>query len=101
MNVFFVIRDRYGSLQLLTPPDNGCILSGVTRQSILELSDKIQKEQGLVVKEQPINICEIISAYQEDRLIEAIGCSTSSHIQPINRIVYKEHNMTLDTNKDS
>ena len=93
LNVFFVLKDRYGQVQLLTPPDNGCIISGVTRQSIIELSDQIQKETGLVVKETPINICEIISAYQESRLIEAIGCSTSSHIQPINRIVYKEHNL--------
>lgn len=101
LNVFFVVKDRYGQLQLLTPPDNGCIISGVTRQSILELSDQIKKETGLHVKEQPINISEIISAFNEGRLVEAIGCSTSSHIQPINRIVYKEHNISLDTNFDS
>jgi len=80
LNVFFVVKDRYGQLQLLTPPDNGCIISGVTRQSILELSDQIKKETGLHVKEQPINISEIISAFNEGRLVEAIGCSTSSHI---------------------
>lgn len=101
LNVFFVLKDRYNQLMLVTPPDNGCIIPGVTRQSIVELADQIKKEKGLIVSEEPINICQLISAYEEGRLIEAIGCSASSHIQPINRIVYKEHNMTLGTDKDS
>jgi len=33
--------------------------------------------------------------------MEVIGVSTSSHIQPISRIVYKNHNLQLNTNKDS
>lgn len=97
----FVLKDRYGKLKLVTPPDNGCILRGVTTQSILQLSEQIAEDTGMDIEERPISIHEIISAHHEDRLVEAIGCSTSSHIQPINRIVYRENNIQLDTNKDS
>ena len=30
-----------------------------------------------------------------------VGVSTSSHIQPVSRIVYKNHNLQLNTSKDS
>lgn len=51
--------------------------------------------------ERNISIHELISAYYEDRLIEAVGCSTPSHIQPISKIVYRENTLDLRTNKDS
>ena len=31
LNVFMLQRSRYGNLELITPPDDGCILNGVTR----------------------------------------------------------------------
>ena len=31
LNVFMLQMSRYGHLELLTPPDDGCILNGVTR----------------------------------------------------------------------
>jgi branched-chain amino acid aminotransferase len=100
-NVFFVVKNRYGTLKLYTPMDNGCIVSGVTRQSIIDLKDKIQAESGMHLAEKNISIHEILQAYQEDRLLEVIGVSTSSHIQPVNRIVYKGQTIKLNTNKDS
>ena len=40
MNIFVVMRSEDGGeLELVTPPlDSGCILPGITRQSILELA---------------------------------------------------------------
>jgi hypothetical protein len=32
----------------------------------------------------------VISAYNEDRLIEVFGAATSSSIKPISRLVYKD-----------
>ena len=90
LNVMFVLKDRYGKLQLVTPPDNGCIIPGVIPKSIMALHERIREETGMIIEERPISIHELISAFKEDRLIEAIGCSTSSHIQPISRIVYKD-----------
>ena len=38
-NIFVLQQSRYGNLELLTPPDDGCILNGVTRQTIVDLAD--------------------------------------------------------------
>lgn len=82
-----MIQNRYGKLQFITPPDNGCILPNVTRNSILDLASKIKEDIDVDIVERPISIHEIISAYYEDRVLEVIGCSSSSHIQPISNIV--------------
>lgn len=86
---------------MITPPDNGCILPGVTRNSILDLATQIKDEMDIDVVERQISIHELISAYYEDRVLEVIGCSTSSHIQPISNIVYHQHSIKLNTNRDS
>lgn len=97
----FVLKDRYGKLLLVTPPDNGCIIPGVIPKSIMALHERIAAETGMDIQERPISIHELISAFNEGRLIEAIGCSTSSHIQPISRIVYRDQNISLGTDKES
>jgi branched-subunit amino acid aminotransferase/4-amino-4-deoxychorismate lyase len=60
--------------------DNGCILPNTIRNSILDLEGEIKKEKGLKVVERDISIHEIINANKEGRLVEIIGCSTSSFI---------------------
>lgn len=37
-NIFFLIRNEDGCLELITPPLNGIILPGINRQSILDLA---------------------------------------------------------------
>ena len=98
LNVMFVLKDRYGKLILATPPDNGCILPGVIPKSLDALQNKIYEETGMILESRRISIHELINAFDEERLIEAIGCSTSSHIQPISRIVYQDKNIHLQTN---
>ena len=100
LNVFFLIMNRYGKLELLTPEDNGCILPGFIRNTILELKDEIEKETGMVAQERPISIHEIINANDEGRLIEAFGCSTASLIQPISKIVHRDKVVALSTDTD-
>ena len=80
LNIFFVYKDRYGQLILSTPLDNGCILPNNIRNSILDLSKRIEAETGLAVKERYISIHEVLNAHTEGRLIEVIGCSTSSFL---------------------
>ena len=70
--------------------DNGCILPNTIRNSILDLEGQIKNDKGMKVVERDISIHEIINANKEGRLVEIIGCSTSSFIQPINKIVYKD-----------
>ncbi|KAH0626518.1 hypothetical protein JD844_001548 [Phrynosoma platyrhinos] len=40
MNIFVFWKDQQGDLELVTPPLNGIILPGVTRQSLLDLAQK-------------------------------------------------------------
>lgn len=101
LNVFFIMVNRYGQLELITPEDNGCILPGFIRNTILELKDEIEKETGIKALERAISIHEILNTHREGRLLEIIGCSTPSFIQPITKIVYKDKVIKLDTNSDS
>jgi branched-chain amino acid aminotransferase len=39
MNVFVLTQSRYGHYELITPPDDGTILNGITRQTIVDLSE--------------------------------------------------------------
>uniref|UniRef100_A0A7S3IPF6 Uncharacterized protein n=1 Tax=Strombidium inclinatum TaxID=197538 RepID=A0A7S3IPF6_9SPIT len=101
LNVFFVLKNRYGNLELATPKDNGCILPSNIRNSILSLKDKIREDTGMRVNERQVSIHEMMNAYYEGRLIEVIGCSTSSIIQPINRITYRDQRIRLETDGSS
>ena len=100
-NLFFVMTNRYGIKKLYTPPDNGCILNGVQRQSILELAKEIKKDTGLSIEERNIGIREVVNAHSEERLHEVIGTSTSSHVLPVNRIVYQDNRIDFGTTSDS
>lgn len=96
LNTFFVLINRYNKRELVTPPDNGCILANTIRNSILQLKAQIEKETDLVVSERAVSIHELIGAYEEERLVEAFGCSTPSFIAPIKRVVYKNAVMEID-----
>lgn len=47
LNVFFVVMNRYGEIELFTSMDNGCIQPGGIRNSILELGDQIVSETDI------------------------------------------------------
>jgi branched-subunit amino acid aminotransferase/4-amino-4-deoxychorismate lyase len=51
INVFALLKSRYGQLELITPPDDGCIFNGSVRKSILHLAPEIEKESGVKVTE--------------------------------------------------
>jgi hypothetical protein len=58
------------------------------------MEDTIIKDTDIsIVREKQISIHEIINCFDEGRLIEVIGCSTSSFIQVINKITYREKNV--------
>ena len=46
INVFALIKSRYGVMELITPPNDGCIFNGSVRKSIIELAGEIEKEKG-------------------------------------------------------
>ena len=101
LNVFFVMINRYGQLELATSMDNGCILPNTIRNTILDMKDKIEAELNLKVVERNISIHEVVASYYEGRLVEIIGCSGPSFIQPISRVAFREKQINLNTNNDS
>lgn len=80
MNIFFRIED-----DLITPPLEGTILPGVTRDSII----KIAKKENIRVCERKISIDEVINAHNEGRLIEVFGSGTAAVISPVGLLSYK------------
>jgi branched-chain amino acid aminotransferase len=78
MNVFFVFDD--GSIQ--TPPLDGTILHGVTRDSILTLA----RDMGLSVREEPYAIDQWQADAESGRLTEAFACGTAAVVTPIGSV---------------
>lgn len=95
LNVFVLWKSRYGEIELITPPIDGCIFNGTLRKSLVEMKDKIFKEKGVKLVERQVSIHEMINAYNEGRMLEIFGASTSSSIQSVSRVVYKETNIEL------
>ena len=87
MNVFFVFDD--GSMA--TPPLNGTILPGITRDSILTLA----RAQGLTVREEPYAIDQWRADAQSGRLVEAFACGTAAVVTPIGQVVSPEGRFTI------
>lgn len=88
MNVFFIIGDK-----AITPDlEQGTILNGVTRQSVITLL----KEMGLSVEERPLSIDEIIDAYKAGLLHEVFGTGTAATISTIKELRYKDFVMDFD-----
>jgi branched-chain amino acid aminotransferase len=78
MNVFFVFDD--GSLA--TPPLDGTILPGVTRDSVITLA----RAQGLDVRETRYTIDQWRADAASGRLREVFACGTAAVIAPISAV---------------
>ena len=77
MNVFFVIDG-----EIVTPTlEDGNILPGVTRNSVIALC----KKMGYEVEERRISAEELIEAQKAGKLEEAWGCGTAAVVSPIGR----------------
>lgn len=62
LNVFALMKTRYGTYELVTPPNDGCIFNGTVRQSTIDLKDDILKEKNVKIVERQLSIHEIINA---------------------------------------
>lgn len=81
MNIFFVIND-----EIITPPLEGSILGGITRDSVLEATRK----WGMKVKEEPITIDEVFEAYNKGTLQEIFGTGTAAVISPVSELNWND-----------
>ena len=77
MNVMVHIGD-----EVVTPPLNGSILAGVTRDAVLTLL----RDWGCKAVERPITVDEVTQAHDRGQLHEMFGCGTAAVISPIGEL---------------
>jgi len=90
MNIFFVIDD-----ELITPPLEGTILGGITRDSTIQLA----RTWAMKVNERRISIDEVIETSKQNRLKGVFGTGTAAVISPVGEIQYKDINININDGK--
>ena len=87
MNIFFVMDGV-----LVTPGlDQGTILDGVTRDSVIRLVE----DEGYIVQERDVSVDEVINAYHEGKLEDMFGCGTAATLSHIASFHYKGEDYEL------
>lgn len=94
MNIFLVFKHNNDVIELVTPPLDGTILEGVTRQSILDLA---RREGKLKVSERNVTMEETLSALEKNKLLEVFGAGTAAVTCPIERIYFDNKNYQIPT----
>jgi branched-chain amino acid aminotransferase len=89
MNIMLKIGD-----EVLTPPLNGAILAGITRDSVLTLLH----DWGLRVSERPIAIDDVLAAARAGTL-EMWGTGTAAVISPVGELGYKGERYVINGGK--
>ncbi|XP_051248487.1 branched-chain-amino-acid aminotransferase, cytosolic [Dicentrarchus labrax] len=92
MNIFLYWINEDGEEELATPPLDGIILPGITRQSVLELTRKWGEFE---VKERYLTMAQLCSAIKQQRVKEMFGSGTACMICPIGDIVYQGENLHI------
>jgi branched-chain amino acid aminotransferase len=80
MNFFAIIGN-----ELVTPNLNGCILPGVTRQSLLEIASEV----NLKPVERPIEISEVLKGIKSGSIKEVFACGTAAVVSPLGEILWQ------------
>lgn len=78
MNIFFVFADR----SIATPPLDGTILPGITRDSVIILA----RDMGLRVRETPYSLAQWRADAEGGMLAEAFACGTAAVVTPIGQV---------------
>lgn len=94
MNIFMFYANEKGEKVLVTPPLNGLILPGITRDSILTIA----KQWGqFEVREEVITMPEVCELLNQGRLFELFGTGTACVVSPINRMNYMGTDLYIPT----
>lgn len=91
MNIMFKIDGT-----VVTPSiDEGSILGGITRKSILEYL----RSEGIPCEERKISVDELMEAARTGKLEEAFGCGTAAVISPVGVLAYKDEVFEINGGK--
>lgn len=88
MNICFVNRDG----TIATPSLTGSILAGITRDSILQLAPTM----GYTVREDRLDIHEILAGIESGEITEVFGCGTAAVISPVGRLQFQGRDYTIN-----
>lgn len=91
MNIFFVINGK-----VITPATDGAILKGITRKCIIELL----QDKGYDVEVRPLDIAEVVEAYDNGTLEEIFGAGTAVVVAHISELGYQDRILTLPAIED-
>ena len=91
MNICFVHKDG----TIVTPALTGSILEGITRDSVLQLAPTL----GYPVKEERVDIDEMLGGIESGEITEVFGCGTAAVISPIGRLGYKGRDYIVNENE--
>lgn len=98
MNLFILLSRDDGTRELVTPPlSSGIILPGVTRRSIIEIT---QTWPDLTVTERKITMAEVMNARAEGRLLEMFGSGTAAVVSPVGGLHYQGVLHSIPTPED-
>lgn len=87
MNVFFVFLNKStGRKELVTPPLDGTILPGITRDTVLSLARANLLPHEWDVSERYFTINEVAERAQKKEVLEAFGTGTAAVVVPIGQI---------------
>lgn len=86
MNFFVFWKNEQGVNELITPPLDGTILPGITRDTILKLMMELGEFK---VSQKPFKIQQLMKACDEGRVHEAFGAGTAAIISPVKSFNYK------------
>ena len=90
MNLFFLIRD-----ELITPPLEGTILPGVTRDCVLQLA----RQWDVRCSERRLSIDEVFMSARQGSLKEVFGSGTAAVISPVGEIHHNGQRIIVNENK--
>lgn len=89
-NAFFIINGK-----IITPPLDGTILPGITRDSVIRLL----KDQGYKVSEKRLTIDEVFATAKDGSLSEMFATGTAAVISPVGHLCYKGEEITINGSK--
>ncbi len=87
MNICFVYNGRH----IVTPPLNGSILPGVTRDSVIRLGADL----GYQVSEAPLDIHDVLRDIQNGEITEVFGCGTAAVIAPVGKFGFRDRDYLI------
>lgn len=97
MNLFIYWTNEDGEKELVTPPLDGIILPGVTRQSLLDLA----RQWGeFKVTERTMGMEELLGALKAGRIREVFGAGTACVVCPVGSLRYKGKLFEIPTTKN-